>query len=219
MDPAYARRIGVNIDDLLVSQPDTGEQALEITELLIRSGALDVVAIDSVAALTPKAEIEGEMGDSHVGLQARLMSQALRKLAGTLNRTDTICLFTNQLREKIGVMFGCFDFGSRVVLADGTTEKIGKIVNQRLPVEVLSLDTASGTIEPRKILNYFRNGTTDEWLHFEVAAGGGPGRRRFRCTANHVILTPEGERAAEEIHVGEEVLTAVKHYSLSSDQE
>jgi recombination protein RecA len=106
MDPSYARRIGVDIDGLLVSQPDTGEQALEITELLIRSGALDVVAVDSVAALVPKAEIEGEMGDSHVGLQARLMSQALRKLAGTLNRTDTICLFTNQLREKIGVMFG-----------------------------------------------------------------------------------------------------------------
>jgi recombination protein RecA len=106
MDPAYARRIGVNIDDLLVSQPDNGEQALEIAELLVRSGAVDVVAIDSVAALTPKAEIEGEMGDSHVGLQARLMSQALRKLAGTLNRTGTVCIFTNQLREKIGVMFG-----------------------------------------------------------------------------------------------------------------
>jgi recombination protein RecA len=106
MDPTYAKRIGVDIDNLLVSQPDTGEQGLEIAELLIRSGALDVVAVDSVAALTPKAEIEGEMGDSHVGLQARLMSQALRKLAGTLNRTDTICLFTNQLREKIGVMFG-----------------------------------------------------------------------------------------------------------------
>jgi recombination protein RecA len=106
MDPTYAKRIGVNIDDLLVSQPDTGEQALEIAELLVRSGALDIVAVDSVAALTPKAEIEGEMGDAHVGLQARLMSQALRKLAGTLNRTDTICLFTNQLREKIGVMFG-----------------------------------------------------------------------------------------------------------------
>jgi recombination protein RecA len=106
MDPQYARRIGVNIDDLLVSQPDNGEQALEIAELLIRSGALAVVAVDSVAALTPRAEIEGEMGDSHVGLQARLMSQALRKLAGTLNRTETICIFTNQLREKIGVMFG-----------------------------------------------------------------------------------------------------------------
>jgi recombination protein RecA len=106
MDPQYARRIGVNVDELLVSQPDTGEQALEIAEMLIRSGALDVIAIDSVAALVPKAEIDGEMGDSHVGLQARLMSQALRKLAGTLNRTDTICIFTNQLREKIGVMFG-----------------------------------------------------------------------------------------------------------------
>jgi recombination protein RecA len=106
IDPSYTRRIGVNIDDLLVSQPDHGEQALEIAELLIRSGAVDVVAIDSVAALTPKAEIEGEMGDSHVGLQARLMSQALRKLAGTLNRTGTVAIFTNQLREKIGVMFG-----------------------------------------------------------------------------------------------------------------
>ncbi len=106
MDPAYARRIGVNIDDLLVSQPDNGEQALEIAELLVRSGAVDVVAVDSVAALTPKAEIEGEMGDSFVGMQARLMSQALRKLAGTLNRTGTVCIFTNQLREKIGVMFG-----------------------------------------------------------------------------------------------------------------
>jgi recombination protein RecA len=106
MDPTYAQRIGVNVDELLVSQPDHGEQALEIADMLVRSGALDVVAIDSVAALVPKAEIEGEMGDTHVGLQARLMSQALRKLAGTLNRAGTICVFTNQLREKIGVMFG-----------------------------------------------------------------------------------------------------------------
>ncbi len=106
MDPSYAKSIGVNVDDLLVSQPDYGEQALEISEMLIRSGALDIVAIDSVAALTPRAEIEGEMGDSFVGLQARLMSQALRKLAGTLSKSGTICVFTNQLREKIGVMFG-----------------------------------------------------------------------------------------------------------------
>ena len=106
MDPSYAKAIGVDVDGLLVSQPDYGEQALEIAEMLIRSGALDLVAIDSVAALTPRAEIEGEMGDSFVGLQARLMSQALRKLAGTLNKSGTICVFTNQLREKIGVMFG-----------------------------------------------------------------------------------------------------------------
>ena len=106
MDSSYARKIGVNIDELLVSQPDNGEQALEITELLIRSGALDIVVIDSVAALTPRAELEGEMGDSHVGLQARLMSQALRKLAGTISKTQTCAVFINQLREKVGVMFG-----------------------------------------------------------------------------------------------------------------
>jgi recombination protein RecA len=106
MDPAYAAAIGVDIDELLISQPDTGEQALEIVDMLIRSGALDVVVIDSVAALTPRAEIEGEMGDSHVGLQARLMSQALRKLTANLNKSNTVCIFINQLREKIGVMFG-----------------------------------------------------------------------------------------------------------------
>src|ERR1700686_3446361 len=164
MDPAYAKRIGVDIDNLLVSQPDTGEQALEIAELLIRSGALDVVAIDSVAALTPKAEIEGEMGDSHVGLQARLMSQALRKLTANLSRTNTICIFINQLREKIGVMFGCFSYGTRVTLADGTQEKIGKIVNQRLDVEVLSYDPESGRVVPRKVVNWFDNGRTDDFL-------------------------------------------------------
>ena len=106
MDPIYAKAIGVDVDRLLISQPDTGEQALEICDMLVRSGALDVVVIDSVAALTPKAEIEGEMGDSHVGLQARLMSQALRKLTGSINRTNTIVIFNNPLREKIGVMFG-----------------------------------------------------------------------------------------------------------------
>ena len=106
MDPVYAAAIGVDIDEMLISQPDTGEQALEICDMLVRSGALDVVVIDSVAALTPRAEIEGEMGDTHVGLQARLMSQALRKLTGNLNKTQTICIFINQLREKIGVMFG-----------------------------------------------------------------------------------------------------------------
>ena len=106
LDPSYAEKIGVNVDDLLVSQPDTGEQALEIADMLVRSGAVDVVVIDSVAALTPKAEIEGEMGDSHVGLQARLMSQALRKMTGAVSNTGTTAVFINQLREKIGVMFG-----------------------------------------------------------------------------------------------------------------
>jgi recombination protein RecA len=106
LDPTYAEKLGVNVDDLLVSQPDTGEQALEITDMLVRSGAVDVIVIDSVAALTPKAEIEGEMGDSHVGLQARLMSQALRKLTANIKRTNVLVVFINQIRMKIGVMFG-----------------------------------------------------------------------------------------------------------------
>jgi recombination protein RecA len=106
LDPQYAERLGVNIDDLLVSQPDTGEQALEITDMLVRSGAVDVVIIDSVAALTPKAELEGDMGDTHVGLQARLMSQALRKLTANIKRSNTLVIFINQIRMKIGVMFG-----------------------------------------------------------------------------------------------------------------
>ena len=107
LDPDYAKKLGVDTDQLLVSQPDTGEQALEIMDMLIRSGAIDIVVVDSVAALVPRAEIEGEMGDSHVGLQARLMSQALRKITGALNQAKTTAIFTNQLREKVGVMFGC----------------------------------------------------------------------------------------------------------------
>ena len=106
LDPVYAKKLGVNVDELLLSQPDTGEQALEIVEALVRSKAMSIIVIDSVAALVPQAEIEGEMGDSHVGLQARLMSQALRKLSGVINKTNTICIFINQLREKVGIMFG-----------------------------------------------------------------------------------------------------------------
>jgi recombination protein RecA len=176
-----------------------------------------VVAIDSVAALTPRAELEGQMGDQSVGLQARMMSQAMRKLAGNLNRTQTLCILTNQIREKIGVMFGCFHYSTRVVLADGTTEKIGKIVNQRREVEVMSMDPATGTIAPRKVVDWYDNGDTDEWLSFEVE-GGGSGRRKFSCTPNHLIFTPDGERPAGEIFEGDEVLVATKQYALSEDQ-
>ena len=218
MDPLYAREIGVDIDELLVSQPDYGEQALEVCDMLVRSGAVDLVAIDSVAALTPRSELEGQMGDTTVGLQARMMSQAMRKLAGNLNRTQTLCLFTNQIREKVGVMFGCFHYDSRVMLGDGSTEKIGKIVNQRMPVEVMSMDPHTGEITPKRIVEYYDNGPTDEWLQFEVEAGGGSGKRKFACTPNHLIFTPDGERQAWEIDEGDEVLAAVKQYALSDDQ-
>ncbi|CAN5120011.1 intein-containing recombinase RecA [soil metagenome] len=217
MDPVYARAIGVDVDELLISQPDTGEQALEIVDTLIRSGALDVVVIDSVAALTPRAEIEGEMGDAHVGLQARLMSQALRKLTGNLSKSQTICIFINQLREKIGVMFGCAHYSTRLTLADGSQEKIGKIVNQRLPVEVLSYDPDLGAVVPRKVINWFDNGKTEEFLQFTVARGAGNGRSQFALTPNHQVRTPAGWKEAHELAVGDRVLQAVP-FKLSSFQ-
>jgi recombination protein RecA len=212
LDPVYAKAIGVNVDELLISQPDTGEQGLEIADMLIRSGALDVIVIDSVAALVPRAEIEGEMGDSHVGLQARLMSQALRKLTANLNRSNTIAVFINQLREKIGVLFGCMAWDTRVTLADGTQEKIGKIVSQRLPVEVLSYDPDLDAVVPKRIVNWFDNGETEEFLHFSVARPDARGRSGFACTPNHLIRTPGGWREAQELRVRDRVLQAVPHY-------
>jgi len=149
LDPVYAKKLGVDIDNLIVSQPDTGEQALEITEALVRSGALDVVVVDSVAALVPKAEIDGDMGDSHMGLQARLMSQALRKLAGAINKSKTVLIFINQLREKIGVMFGnpetttggrALKFYASVRMDIRKTENIkqdGEVIGSRARVKVV----------------------------------------------------------------------------------
>jgi recombination protein RecA len=212
LDPSYAKAIGVDVEALLVSQPDNGEQALEIADMLVRSGAVDILVIDSVAALTPRAEIEGEMGDTHVGLQARLMSQALRKLAGTLNRSKTCAIFVNQIREKVGVMFGCMNYQTRVTLADGSQEKIGKIVTQRRPVKVLSYDPESGRVVPRKVTNWFDNGPTDEFLTIKVARGAGNGRAQFSCTPDHEIRTPGGWRRARELQVGDRVLQSVPHY-------
>ncbi len=211
LDVAYARNLGVNTDELLISQPDTGEQALEIADMLVRSGAIDVIAIDSVAALVPRAEIEGEMGDSHVGLQARLMSQALRKLSGTISKSKTTAIFINQLREKIGVLFGCLAYSTRVTLADGTQEKIGKIVNQRLPVEVLSYDPEADAVVPRKVVGWFDNGRTDQFLQFTVARPAGNGHASFACTPNHQIRTPGGWREAGELAPGDRVMQALPH--------
>jgi recombination protein RecA len=211
LDPDYAKKLGVDTDALLVSQPDTGEQALEIADMLIRSGAIDVVVIDSVAALVPKAEIEGEMGDSHVGLQARLMSQALRKITGALSQTKTTAIFINQLREKVGVMFGCASWYTQVTLADGTRERIGKIVNQKMPVEVLSYDPDIGKMVPRKVISWFNNGRADEFLHFTVErSGGGTGHGRaiMDLTRNHLVRTPGGWREAGDIAVGDRVMLA-----------
>jgi recombination protein RecA len=159
----------------------------------------------------PRAEIEGEMGDSHVGLQARLMSQALRKITGGLSNSGTTAIFINQLREKIGVMFGCGSYYTQVTLADGTQEMLGKIVNQKMDVEVLSYDPELDRIVPRRVVNWFNNGKTEEFLKFKVErSGGGAGRGRasFAMTRNHLIRTPGGWREAEDILVGDRVMLA-----------
>jgi recombination protein RecA len=217
LDPDYAKNLGVDTDALLVSQPDTGEQALEIADMLIRSGAIDIVVIDSVAALVPKAEIEGEMGDSHVGLQARLMSQALRKITGALSQTKTTAVFINQLREKVGVMFGCMAYTTRVTLADGTQEKIGKIVNQRMDVEVLSYDPETDRIVPRRIVNWFDNGKAERFLQFSVAKSAKNGLAQFAATENHPIRTPGGWRQAGELIPGDRVMV-VEQQRLGEQQ-
>ena len=200
-----------------MSQPDTGEQALEIADMLVRSGAIDILVIDSVAALVPRAEIEGEMGDSHVGLQARLMSQALRKMTGALNNAGTTAIFINQLREKIGVMFGCFNYSTRVQLADGTTEKIGKIVNQKMDVEVMSYDPVSDQIVPRKVTNWFNNGPAEQFLQFTVEKSGGNGKSQFAATPNHLVRTPSGWTEADDIIAGDRVMASEPH--LLSEQQ
>lgn len=217
LDPIYAEKLGVQVGDLLVSQPDTGEQALEITDTLVRSGAVDVIIIDSVAALVPKAEIDGEMGDSHMGLQARLMSQALRKLAGAAQKNNVLIIFINQIRMKIGVMFGCFHYNARVHLADGTSEKIGKLVNQRRNVEVLSWNSEKQILEPKKIQNWFNNGKAEKFLQITVE-GGKSGRRCLPVTENHTIFTPDGEVSAGELSVGDEVLARHHDFIFNEEQ-
>src|SRR5450756_1910353 len=209
LDPDYAKRLGVDTDALLVSQPDNGEQALEIADMLVRSGALSVIVIDSVAALTPRAEIEGEMGDSHVGLQARLMSQALRKLTGTISNTGTTAIFINQLREKIGVMFGCVTYDTQITLADGSKRKIGRIVDERADVEVLSYDTELGAATGKRITNWFDNGPTQDFIELTVRTGatgrGHPGTTTLELTSNHQVRTPGGWREAGELIAGDRV--------------
>jgi len=205
LDLRYAGSIGVNTNELMVVQPDHGEQALACADAFIdEMQAGDIVVVDSVASLVPKAEIEGDVGDSHVGLQARLMSQTLRRIVGKAQKSGVIVMFTNQIRMKIGVMFGCFSYNTRVSLADGTSMKIGKIVNQRLPVEVLSFNPKTGAVEPKKVIDWHDNGQADFFLQFRVSHRSG--ESTFDVTPNHQIFTlVDGawkECAADDIEVG-----------------
>jgi RecA/RadA recombinase len=218
LDPTYAAKIGVNIDNLYVAQPDTAEQALEIMEAFVRSGAMDVVVLDSVAALVPRVEIEGEMGDSHVGVQARLMSQALRKLAGAIKSSNVAVLFTNQLREKIGVMYGCFTGDARVLLADGTEETIETLVREKRDVEVMSFNDETGAFEPRRILNHFDNGIADEFLRFTVCSDSNM-YHSFTCTPNHLLMTPQGYVEAGELEELDLLVTATTRVPVAMGME
>ena len=258
LDPDYAQKLGVDTDQLLVSQPDTGEQALEIADMLIRSGAIEVVVIDSVAALVPKAEIEGEMGDSHVGLQARLMSQALRKITGALNQTKTTAIFTNQLREKVGVLFGspettsggkalkfyasirldvrrietlkdgtesvgnrtrvkvvknkCLAEGTRVFdPTTGLTHRIEEIVDERLPVHVVSADK-NGELSIREVRSWFDQGE-QEVIGLKLRDNA-----ELWVTPDHKILTEHGWRLAGELARGDRVARPRSFLGFGSDE-
>ena len=217
LDPEYAQKLGVDTEALLVSQPDTGEQALEIMDMLIRSGAIDIVVVDSVAALVPKAEIEGDMGDSHVGLQARLMSQALRKITGAINTTKTTAIFINQLREKVGVMFGCMSIWHA---SHPRRRHAGEDRQDRQPADgrrgPLLRRRRPTAWSPRKIVNWFNNGNAERFLQFTVAKSGKNGRAQFAATENHLIRTPGGWRQAGELIAGDRVLVAESTSSATS---
>lgn len=211
-DYEYAKKIGIDIPELIISQPDSGEQALEIAQALIESEEVDLIVIDSVASLTPKAEVEGEMSDAQIGLQARLMSKACRKLTAAINRTNTCVVFINQIREKIGVMFGCLHYNARVLLANGETEKIGKIVNQKKDIEVLSYNNNTKIIEPKFIKSWFKNGKAKQMYQMIVQNPHKAGKSRIPIADNHLIPTPNGEKYFKDLKVGDKVYIKVPKY-------
>ena len=219
LDPEYAEKLGVKVKELLISQPDNGEEALNILESLVRSEMIDVVVVDSVAALTPKTEIEGEMGAQYIGLQARLMSQALRKLTAIAHKTGTLIIFINQIRMKIGVMFGCFSYDTKVMLANGTKEYIGKLVNNTKKINVLSYNFENKRVESKPIIDWHTNGETDTFLQFFIQNHTGNGRRGFSCTPDHKIYTPAGWKKAGELKAGDEISVHITDTMLTAEQE
>ena len=232
LDPKYARVVGVNLDDLLVSQPDSGEDALNIMETLIRSNSIDVIVLDSVAALITKAELDGQMGDMTMGSQARLMSQAMRRLTSVVSKTQCVCIFTNQIREKIGVMFGCFPYQAKVMLRGGRSELIGTLVNQQKRAEVISWDHKTNSFAPTEVVRRFKHGrnvTNFRLTDNEVGAlrtayrtlvfryPNDAGFNKLTCTPNHTIFTPAGEVSAEELTIGDEILVRHRNVRFSDD--
>jgi len=211
LDVVYAKNLGVDVDNLLVSQPDFGEQALDVLDTLARSGAVGLVIIDSVAALTPKNEIEGDMGDTHVGLQARLMSQALRKLTAILHKTNTTVIFINQIRMKIGTMgYGCFHYDTLVNFTDGRSIPIGEVVDNRIEGDVYSINEKSQKIEIKPIIDWHDNGKVEnenDFIHIQTTSIDSGGRFGFTSTLNHKILTDNGWKEAGDISLKDKLVS------------
>ena len=207
-DPVYAQALGVDIKSLYFSQPDDGESALNIAEILVNSGAMDVIVIDSVAALTPRSEIEGEMGDSHVGLQARMMSQALRKLTPTVKKNNTLIVFINQIRMKIGVMFGCLHAKNKITFTDGRKFTIKEIVENRIEGNVWSYNEKTNQMEAKPIVDWHYNGDVNSHHDYLKITAKNPKTKeksKVYVTKNHEILTQKGWIEAQNLNIGDTV--------------
>ena len=207
-DPVYAQALGVDIKSLYFSQPDDGETALNIAEILVNSGAMDVIVIDSVAALTPRSEIDGEMGDSHVGLQARMMSQALRKLTPTVKKNNTLIVFINQIRMKIGVMFGCLHAKNKITFTDGRKFTIKEIVENRIEGNVWSYNEKTHQMEAKPIIDWHYNGDVNSHHDYLKITAKNPKTKeksKVYVTKNHEILTQKGWIEAQNLNIGDTV--------------
>ena len=207
-DPVYAQALGVDIKSLYFSQPDDGESALNIAEILVNSGAMDVIVIDSVAALTPRSEIEGEMGDSHVGLQARMMSQALRKLTPTVKKNNTLIVFINQIRMKIGVMFGCLHAKNKITFTDGRKFTIKEIVENKIEGNVWSYNEKTHQMEVKPIIDWHYNGDVNSHRDYLKITAQNPKTKeksKVYVTKNHEILTQKGWIEAQNLNIGDTV--------------
>lgn len=216
LNPRYCEDMGISLDRLYSTQPACGEDGFDLAEAALESDDVKIVVIDSVARMTPRAIIEDTADGSHMGLHARLMSRRLQRMVPRI-KDDTIVIFVNQLREKIGVMFGCFSYDSRVLLEDGTTQPIGKIVNQKLPVRVMSYNEKTGVLEPKKIINYYNNGKYNQLYKVKVAYPHISGESKFTVADDHLFPTPNGELKLSELHVGDLVYGRSKTY-LNDDQ-
>ena len=207
-DPVYAKALGVDVKSLYFSQPDDGESALNIAEILVNSGAMDVIVIDSVAALTPRSEIEGEIGDSHVGLQARMMSQALRKLTPTVKKNNTLIVFINQIRMKIGVMFGCLHAKNKITFTDGRKFTIKEIVENKIEGNVWSYNEKTHQMEAKPIIDWHYNGDVNshhDYLKITAKHPKTQEKSKVYVTKNHEILTQKGWIEAQNLNIGDTV--------------